>query len=105
MAYTQFKNDIFVSYRRAANEAHDNWVDAFCAALRASLVELVGDGSIWRDESELVQGTKWRQEIAEALNNAAIFIAIISRTYLDSDECRKELDIFLGQLKDAATGK
>ena len=43
-------------------------------------------------------------EIAQALNDAAIFLAIISRTYLDSDECRKELDTFLGRLKDASTG-
>jgi hypothetical protein len=105
MAYLpQFKNDLFISYRRAANEAHDNWVDAFCEALRASLAELVGDVSIWRDEELLRAGAAWRPEIAEALNNAAIFLAIISRTYLDSDECRKELDIFLGRLKDPQSG-
>jgi hypothetical protein len=100
----QFKNDLFISYRRVANEAHDAWVDAFCEALRTSLKELVGDVSIWRDEEALRAGSPWRPEIAQALNDAAIFLAIISRTYLDSDECRKELDTFLGRLKDASTG-
>jgi hypothetical protein len=100
----QFKNDLFISYRHAANETHDRWVDSFCEALRASLVELVGDVTMWRDEAELRSGDRWRPEIAEALNGAAIFLAIISRTYLDSDECRKELDQFLERLKDGAEG-
>src|SRR5215470_127173 len=100
MAYLpQFRNDLFVSYRRAANEARDKWVDVFCNELSASLKELVGDVTIWRDEGQLRTGQEWRKEIADALDGAAIFLAIISRTYLDSDECLKELDLFLGRLK------
>lgn len=100
----QFKNDLFISYRRIANETHDNWVDVFCTELRASLVELVGDVSMWRDEAQLVAGAPWRPEIAEALNGAAIFLALISRSYLDSDECRKELDQFLERQKNGTEG-
>ena len=25
----QFKNDLFISYRRASNESQDRWVDSF----------------------------------------------------------------------------
>jgi hypothetical protein len=103
MAYVpQFKNDIFVSYRHAANEGQDKWVDAFCDGLRASLVDLVGDITIWRDSSELRAGDQWRPEIVDALDNAAIFLAIISRTYFDSEVCRNEFDQFLGRCKNAA---
>lgn len=58
---------------------------------------------MWHD-AQLRAGKVWRPEIADALNNSAIFLAIISRTYLDSDECLKELDQFLGRLKDPKEG-
>ncbi|MFL5073606.1 MAG: TIR domain-containing protein, partial [Xanthobacteraceae bacterium] len=79
----QFENDLFVSYRRVSNEAQDRWVDVFCQALGTKLKELVGDVKIWRDE-EIRLGQRWRPEVADALSNAAIFLAIVSRTYLDS---------------------
>jgi hypothetical protein len=100
MAYLpQFKNDVFISYRRTSNEGQDPWVDNFCASVRAQLRDLVGDVQLWRDTAELRAGDAWRPEIAEAVDSAGIFLAVISRTYFDSDECRKELDRFLGQLK------
>jgi hypothetical protein len=105
MAYLpQFTNDLFISYRHVSNETQDTWVDAFCKQLHSTLRDLVGDVSIWRDQGQLRTGQSWRKEVAEALDGAAIFLAIISRTYLDSDECRRELDRFLGWLKDPARG-
>lgn len=100
MAYLpQFQNDLFVSYRRSSNEGDDPWVDNFCASVRAQLRDLVGEVQIWRDTAELRAGNAWRPEIAAAVDSSAIFLALISRTYFDSDECRKELDRFLGRLK------
>lgn len=98
----QFKNDLFISYRRASNAGPDAWVDNFIAAVQAQLRDLVGEVQIWRDTAELRAGDAWRPEIAEAVDSAGIFLALISRTYFDSDECRKELDRFLGKLKAAA---
>lgn len=100
----QFQNDLFVSYRRTSNEGEDPWVDNFCASVRAQLRDLVGDVQIWRDTAELRAGDAWRPEIAEAVDSAGVFLALISRTYFDSDECRKELDRFLGRLKAADQG-
>ena len=97
----QFKNDLFISYRRTSNEGQDPWVDNFCDSVRSSLRDLVGDVQMWRDTSELRAGDAWRPEIADAVDTAGIFLAVISRTYFDSDECRKELDRFLGRLKSA----
>ena len=101
----QFKNDLFVSYRRSANEGQDPWVDNFCDAVRAQLRDLVGDVQMWRDTAELRAGNAWRPEIADAVDSTGIFLAVISRTYFDSDECRKELDRFLGRLKSADGAK
>jgi hypothetical protein len=100
----QFKNDVFISYRRTSNEGQDPWVDNFCDSVRSSLRDLVGDVQMWRDTSELRAGNAWRPEIADAVDTAGIFLAVISRTYFDSDECRKELDRFLGRLKSAEGG-
>ena len=100
----QFKTDLFVSYRHVSNETEDKWVDAFCEALGKSLTELVGAVTIWRDTPALHTGDMWPKEIAEAINSAAIFLAVICRTYFESDECRKEFDAFLGHIKNAETG-
>lgn len=103
MAYLpDFSNDIFISYRRAINEGPDRWVESFKAALELQLRQLVGDVSIWRDEERIRTGDDWRQVLNEALAGAAIYVAIISRTYLDSRECRNELDLMLARLRQDA---
>ncbi len=101
----QFKNDIFISYRRASNETHDKWVDVFCEALGSNLVELLGNVSIWRDTDRIVSGDAWRPELQAAVDGAAIFLAIVSRTYFGSDECRKELDRFLLRMNEGSGTK
>lgn len=98
----QFQNDIFISYRRVLNE--DKWVDAFLDDLRKYLRSYIDNVTIWRDTSELRAGDQWRAEISDALDSTAIFLAIVSRTYLDSDVCRKELNRFLGKVKDPKEG-
>jgi hypothetical protein len=95
----QFKHDLFLSYRRVANELPDHWIDKFRDGLERKLRELVGDIEIYRDEDRIHGGEGYRDKIEAALDGAAIFLAIISRTYLDSDECVSELDRFLGRLK------
>lgn len=103
MAYLpEFKNDLFISYRRAINEGPDRWVSSFQQALHLNLRRLVGDNvTIWRDEEQLLTGDDWRDKLVEALESAAIYLAIISRTYLDSRECRNELDLMLDKLRSA----
>jgi hypothetical protein len=95
----QFKHDLFLSYRRVANDLPDHWIDKFRDGLERKLRELVGEIEIYRDEDRIHGGEGYREKIAAALDGAAIFLAIISRTYLDSDECVAELDRFLGRLK------
>ena len=95
----QFNHDLFISYRRVSNDTPDRWVDTFCDDMRGQLRERVGEVAIWRDTAELRAGDAWRDEIAQAVETTGIFMALMARTYFDSDECRKELDRFLGRLK------
>ena len=95
----QFRHDLFISYRRVSNDTPDRWVDTFCDDMRSQLRERVGEVAIWRDSADLRAGDAWRPEIAEAVESTGIFVALMARTYFDSDECRKELDRFLGRLK------
>ncbi len=98
----RFKNDLFISYRRASNGNPDHWVDQFCGALRNNLAELLGrEVTIWRDVKDLHASDVWRQELWDALDGAAIFLAVFSAGYFCSDECRKEFDRFLQRMKDA----
>lgn len=98
----QFNNDLFISYRRTSNAGEDPWVDNFCETVELRLRDLVSPQiKLWKDKAELNAGKAWRPEIAEAVDSTGIFLAVISRTYFDSDECRKELDRFLGRLKSA----
>lgn len=103
MAYLpEFKNDLFISYRRVVNEGPDRWVSSFQQSLHLNLRRLLGDKVvIWRDEEQLHTGDLWRDKLIEALESAAIYLAIISRTYLDSRECRNELDLMLDKLRSA----
>jgi TIR domain len=99
----KYKNDLFISYRHIVNEDDDKWVDVFCNKLMKRLKVIVSESvEAWKDNEELRAGDVWRQEIDEALESSAIFLAIISRTYLDSKVCRHELDRFIGLTKDAA---
>ncbi|MDT7835695.1 toll/interleukin-1 receptor domain-containing protein [Aquabacterium sp. OR-4] len=98
----QFKNDLFLSYRRASNEGPDAWIDTFRTQVETVLRDRVGDISIWRDKDELNAGEAWRPAIAEGIDTSGLFLAVISRTYFDSPECRKEFDRFLGRLKAGA---
>jgi hypothetical protein len=97
----QFKTDIFISYRHASNASEDKWVDVFRKKLEESLTDLVGKVTIWQDTDGLRAGDQWRPEIAAALDTTAIFLAVVSRTYFDSDVCRSELDCFLAKVKDS----
>lgn len=105
MAYLpEFANDIFISYRRVIDEGPDRWVQSFENALRLQLKALVGDVVMWRDVEKIQTGDDWRQQLVVALEGAALYLAIISRTYLDSRECRNELDQMLARLRDGSKG-
>lgn len=101
----KFENDLFISYRHIDNENYRDpdlkWIEKFHSALGARLTHLVGDVKIWRDDPNIRAGDDFRKAIATALDATAVFLAVMSRTYMDSEECMAELDRFLGNLKQA----
>jgi hypothetical protein len=97
--------DVFVSYRHIADENPTGWVDSFCTHLQKGLIEYLSHVAIWRDKSELRAGDNWRDEIAEAIDSARIFVAVINASYFDSPVCREELNSFLGKINAAPGGQ
>jgi parallel beta-helix repeat protein len=50
---------------------------------------------IFHDRSHIHWGQPWRERIREALNQAQFLIPILTPNFLESDECRNELEWFL----------
>jgi hypothetical protein len=90
-----FKYDIFISYRHLDNQS--NWIDNFHERLRIRLTEFLGRPAIiWRDKKKL-QGEYFADEIKNSLEEARVFISIMSPGYIDagSDWCLRELREFI----------
>jgi internalin A len=80
----------FVSY------AHKD--DALRQELDTSLKVLVREGvlDLWHDCS-IVPGEKWEERIDENLQRADLVLLLISRDFIASDYCQKEMQIALGR--------
>jgi hypothetical protein len=72
---------VFVSYRRA---------DAAVADGLLKRLESAGYG-VWLDRSDIGGGSRWREEIEQALQQADTVIFLISQPALESDEVYREL--------------
>src|SRR5262245_48722932 len=97
MAYLpQFDFDVYISSAPVDNltwESH-GWVDLFYQSLGVELSRRVGRlGAIktWRNIGE---DQEFDENIRSAIEGSAIFVALISRGYLESSFCLKELQTF-----------
>ncbi|MBN1560492.1 toll/interleukin-1 receptor domain-containing protein [candidate division KSB1 bacterium] len=99
MAYVAgFEYDIFISYSHDDNihaRGKDGWVDIFHEELQAALDRRHGRNKIkiWRD-TELNENTVFDEEIALAIKNSAIFLALNSKRYIESRYCQQEYQCF-----------
>lgn len=93
-----FHNDVFISYARPDNAplgGQSGWVDSFSEALSARLAQFLGKRpSIWRD-SQLFGNDGYTSETENAIRNSAIFVCLVSPSYVKSDWCLRELQTFL----------
>ena len=94
-----FKHDIFISYAHVDNlpsQGGARWVDQFHRAFENKLATRVGRlGSvrIWRDPA--LDGSQvFDQALRNRIQSAAVFLALTSNGYLESDYCVKELHWF-----------
>ena len=94
-----YDHDIFISYAHNDNYGfggRPGWVDVFEDWLfnwlhkRRGLAHL----RIWRDKKRMRGNTVFDDAIQKALDSSAIFLALTSRNYLQSDYCQKELRRF-----------
>lgn len=96
-----FAYDLFISYahvndQRIADD-DDGWVTDLHDVLSKKLLEEMRvKPRIWRDEGGL-DGKQVHQGIEEALRSSAVFLAVVSAAYLESEYCNRELNAFVGQ--------
>jgi hypothetical protein len=50
---------------------------------------------IFQDTTDIQWGENWRKRIEEALDEVTFFIPVITPTFLNSEECRAEVQLFL----------
>jgi hypothetical protein len=85
------KHDLFVSYARAELA----WVEAFRVALSQGVLEKIGAApAIWQDIQNIRFGQDWPEEIQKAIHETAVFLAIWSPAYYQSEWCAREHDTF-----------
>lgn len=99
------RNDIFVSYAHADNDpgfSGNRWVSQFAAHVGTYLKQRLGsadDLRIYFDNRDL-QANHDLDEIISEVEGAAVFIAILSPSYVQRDWTQKELSAF-SRLPDA----
>ncbi len=81
IALVHVRQRVFVSYRRA---------DAAVADGLLKRLESAGYG-VWLDRSDIGGGSRWREEIEQALQQADAVVFLISQPALESDEVYREL--------------
>ena len=94
-----YGHDIFISYAHNDNYGFGGgpgWVDVFEDWLFNWLNKRRGltDLRIWRDKERMHGNTVFDDAIQNALDSSAIFLALASRNYLQSEYCQKELHRF-----------
>jgi len=111
MAYVStFEFDIFISYAHVDNlhlsDEDSGWIDRFHEELQVRLDKRVGKTKtikIWRD-NKLDGNQIFDQTISEKIKKSAIFLALMSNGYLQSEYCKKELNQFYSYFKNESTG-
>jgi len=89
---------VFISYRRLDNvppegsRSRHGFVDFLLRQVRSRLKEDgVPDAILWLDRSQIEPGDVFSDKIMNALKRAELFVAILSKNYIRSTWCAKEL--------------
>ena len=84
-------NQVFVSYVRENTEI----VDKFCQELKSHGIQ------VWRDRDNIAPGSRWKQEIRNAIREGTFFVACFSKEYDDREKTymNEELAIAIEELR------
>jgi hypothetical protein len=89
-AVSGFAHDIFVSFRRNDNSAAEDFRRELAQTLSQRLWREV---SIWGDQ-ELAPGSDWSIESLDEARRSAVFVALITPGWTESNYCQAELAAF-----------
>lgn len=88
--------DIFCSYAHSDND--DGWVDNFAELLARMYRNLTGQAvRLFRDRQSLATADIWETKIRSALEVSHLLVAVISPSFICSEWCRREWDMFSGR--------
>lgn len=112
MAYIPGYNfDIFISYAHLDNEKmpgqEDGWIELFYKSLNLKLAQRIGKMDavkIWWDSKKLDGSKLFDNSIEEGIRSSAIMISLISPGYLQSEYCRKEMELFYNKSRAEPAG-
>lgn len=89
----------FLSYARKDNERAENKILEFATLLEEEIQQRSGDSKfrIYVDREQHEWGVNWRNCINEGIDEAVVFIAVISPTYFQRPECINEFEQFVNK--------
>lgn len=89
----------FFSYAHTDNEYSSGKLVKFCKLLEQEVRILLGGSEfqIFLDRNVIEWGNHWRRCIAGGLEQSAVLIPVLSPTYLNRPECRKEFNAFVSK--------
>jgi hypothetical protein len=107
-----FEHDVFISYARVDNataedDPQQGWVSQFHRHLNIALSKKIGlldRLKIWRDTREIQGNQLFDKTIQDAVQGAAVFVALDSHGYQASEYCRRELEWFYQKAQKDSAG-
>lgn len=104
--------DIFISYARKDDQAAREVLGAkgLVASLHDRLLAVFNElGAPWptvfRDTQRIEKGDQFEPRLGQALREAKLLIVVMSRNWLGSDWCRRELDTFADHWRQRGEGE
>jgi WD40 repeat protein len=99
VAYARgFKNDVYISYSHVDDERIGDemgWVSRFRADLDRALRQQLGaDTALFFDRRDVLPGDAWDDAVVKNLRESAIFVAVLSPSYIARELTMRELALF-----------
>jgi hypothetical protein len=97
---------IFLSYRSIDDDPppenqKGRYVEYLWRQLRWELNRLgVPKATLWRDRNEICPGDKWAESIRGELRKSDLFVALLSRNYIESEWCEEELSTMVSRVSE-----
>src|SRR5580693_5291843 len=103
-----FDDDVFISYAHNDDvsfpQEQSGWVSRFYQDLEQRVRSYVGTNvSFWRN-AEIRNNEDFASGVLGRLSKTGLFVTIISPSYLRSDWCRRELEVFTQEIGNGSEG-